>query len=323
MRVQVYDESMKGLWDEFVNRSRNSTFMHRRDFIEYHGDRFQDCSLMVCADDNRPTALLPANREGQVLVSHAGLTYGGFITDDSTKQPQMLDIFDSVLTWLQQAGVNKLVYKTTPHIHHRIPAEEDLYALYLAGGKLIARDVWPVIPRELRPEFQERRGRGVSKAAKAGLEVRESDDLSTYWTLLTAVLAKHSAAPVHSLQEITKLKGLFPGHIRLFGVFDQNKMLGGVLIFETDRVARAQYIAALEEARSTGGLDLLFHHLLNTTYRDTPYFDFGTTTTQGGAQFNRFLSDQKEGFGARSIVHDRYEIDLSGWVAGSLSRYIQ
>ena len=53
--------------------------------MEYHADRFTDYSLLVY-DGNKLLALLPANRSGDVLYSHAGLTYGGVI---ARRQRQM------------------------------------------------------------------------------------------------------------------------------------------------------------------------------------------------------------------------------------------
>ena len=57
-------------------------------------------------------------------------------------------------------------------------------------------------------------------------------------------------------------------------------------------------------------LDLLFFHLLDTVYVEKPFFDFGKSTENDGRDINRGLIEQKEGFGARAIVHDQYYVDL-------------
>lgn len=40
------------------------------------------------------------------------------------------------------------------------------------------------------------------------------------------------------------------------------------------------------------------------------YFDFGISNENNGRFLNRGLIAQKEGFGARTIVHDFYELSI-------------
>ena len=129
MRVERYAEDKKAVWDEFVRKSKNGTFLFFRDYMDYHGDRFADHSLLISIRDGELLALLPAHRVGDTLVSHGGLTYGGFITDDRMGAALMLDVFASAVAFSKQQGIGRLIYKTIPYIYHRLPAEEDRYAL--------------------------------------------------------------------------------------------------------------------------------------------------------------------------------------------------
>jgi hypothetical protein len=95
-------------------------------------------------------------------------------------------------------------------------------------------------------------------------------------------------------------------------------MIGGVVIHESDRVARAQYIAANERGQKLGALDLVFSELLTRTFATKPYFDFGTSDQDDGRKINQGLVDQKEGYGARMIAHDHYEISIDHWNANVL-----
>ena len=47
MIVVPYSVNYKETWDEFVRRSKNGTFLLQRDFMDYHADRFFDCSVLV------------------------------------------------------------------------------------------------------------------------------------------------------------------------------------------------------------------------------------------------------------------------------------
>ena len=75
IEIHRYTAAYHRDWNDFVSESSNGTFLFLREYMEYHADRFTDYSLLVY-DGNKLLALLPANRSGDVLYSHAGLTYG-------------------------------------------------------------------------------------------------------------------------------------------------------------------------------------------------------------------------------------------------------
>lgn len=311
MQVERYTKDHKTEWDAFVHTSKNGTFMLQRDFIEYHGDRFDDHSLLFRDDKNNLVALLPGHVSGKTYSSHSGLTYAGFITNDKMKQPVMLEVWDALKTYLIARGLEELTYKVIPHIYHQAPAQEDLYALFLYGADRFRVDVLPVVDQVNAIAFQERRRRGVKKAVKNNIEVRETNDLETYWNILCEVLKKHDAEPVHSLEEIAHLKRTFQENIRIFGAFQNEEMVAGVMVFESETVAKSQYIATMDAVMNLGALDLLFDHLIGTEYAEKRFFDFGSTTIDQGRTLVAGLSEQKEGFGARTVVQEQYRLMLT------------
>jgi hypothetical protein len=312
MRVERFTGAARGLWDEFVRQSRNGTFLFLRDYMEYHQDRFEDHSLIIRDEGGLPVALLPASRQGAVLESHGGLTYGGVVSAPSMTAAKMLEVFDAILEYLRQESFTLLRYRAVPHIYHRVPAEEDLYALTRHGARVVRRATLSVIDSRHPVEAQSRRGRGVRKAQAAGLVCRESDDFEAYWSLLTLVLREtYGAKPVHSLEEIVLLWRRFPRNIRLFGCFQDETLVAGVLVYESPTVARAQYIAASEAGKRLAGLDLLFTLLLREVYPDKDYFDLGTSESVDGRDLNRGVLEFKESLGARTVVQDTYELPVS------------
>ena len=153
MEIIRYNASMAAQWDEFAKHSRNGTFLHQRNYMDYHSDRFTDCSL-VALRDGKPCALLPACIEHDTLYSHRGLTYGGWIVPlkhfDATV---MVEVMDAACDWMAGKGIKRLIYKSVPHIYHRYPCEEDLYALFRHNAALIETNISTTIdltcPREL------------------------------------------------------------------------------------------------------------------------------------------------------------------------------
>src|SRR6476620_2629490 len=75
--ARPYRSDDKAEWDSHVARSRAPHFLFYRDYMDYHADRFADASLLLY-DRHSLIALLPANRDGNVIRSHGGLTFGGF-----------------------------------------------------------------------------------------------------------------------------------------------------------------------------------------------------------------------------------------------------
>ena len=88
----------------------------------------------------------------------------------------------------------------------------------------------------------------------------------------------------------------FPEQHRLFTARLEGELLGGVVVYETSRVAHAQYIATGTRGRDLGASDIVFDHLLAVVYRDK-CFDFGISNDRSGA-LNTGLMRNKEGFGA-------------------------
>jgi len=159
--------------------------------------------------------------------------------------------------------------------------------------------------------MREVRRRGVGKACKHGVNFHEAHDLAAFWKVLETVLEeRHGCVPVHSLDEMKQLKSAFPEQIRLYVAADDEEVLAGVVVYEAGPVAHAQYIAASDKGRAVGALDGLFAYLIEEVYATKPYFDFGISTEQGGSYLNEGLLFQKEGFGARAVVYDWYQVDL-------------
>lgn len=313
MRVERFTDAARGLWDQFVRDSRAGTFLFLRDYMEYHQDRLEDHSLIFRDERGTPLGLLPACRRGAVLDSHGGLTYGGVVSDASMTAAGMLDVFDALLEYLRAESFTRLRYRAVPRVYHRIPADEDLYALTRNGGQVVRRAVLSIVDLSQPVAAQERRRRGGRKARAAGLICRESEDLAAYWSLLSTVLLEtYGARPVHTLEEITLLRRRFPRNIRLFGAFQGPDLVAGVLVYETPAVARAQYIAASQDGKQLAALDLLFDFLLREVFADKAYFDFGTSESKDGTDLNRGVLEYKESLGARAVAQDVYELPVTG-----------
>jgi hypothetical protein len=313
IKVIRYEPGHKSVWDKFIAQSKNGLFLFYRDYMDYHADRFPDYSLMFFNEDETLLAVMPATVKDSLLSSHAGLTFGGIVSDTRMKTPLMLEIFDALAAFLKTEGIRKLIYKAIPHIYHLLPADEDLYALFRRHARLSRRDVSSAIDLKQKLPFSKGRRYEIKQAQKHGLEVRKSNDFGAFMAIEEQVLGdKHDLRPVHTAEEIQMLAERFPNNIKLFSAYRDSEMLAGVVIYESDNVAHAQYIAANDDGKRKGALDVILDYLINDYYRDKKYFDFGISTEDEGRYLNSGLIANKESFGARAIVHDFYQITLAG-----------
>ena len=318
--IRLYDAFCREEWDDFVRASRNGTFLFLRDYMEYHADRFSDCSLMAFRGGNL-RAVVPAHMDGRSFCSHLGLTYGGVVTDRKMTAQGMLELFEAIILFLRERlGADTWIYRPVPYIYADYPSQEDLYALFRWGGQLVARKISSVIPTVENYGFSTLRRRKVRKAERAGFVVVQDEDYAAFWKVLEANLSeRHGARPIHSLAEMEMLHARFPEQILLYRVCEaaSGQTVAGCVLYVSRNVVHVQYIGSTAEGRAHGAVDLLFHRLISQVYRDVKYFDMGTSVEEDGRVLNEGLIFEKEGFGGRAVVYDTYRIDLGedemGW----------
>lgn len=311
MEIRRYRREDKELWNSFVSKARNATFLFDRNYMDYHADRFDDNSFMFY-HKGKLKAVLPANVAGDTLYSHQGLTYGGLLLDKKATVEGVLECFDSLNSWLRENGISKVVYKALPWIYQQYPSEEDLYALtWKCKAQLISRNIASTIVIDNKLKFAESRKSGIRKALSLNIEVGESNDVDGFWHVLEDNLGnRYNAKPVHTASEMKLLMSRFPNNIRLYVAKMNGEIVGGTLIYVTPQVVHTQYISASVEGKKHGALDLLFDYIINKVYANCRYFDFGKSTEQGGAYLNEPLIFQKEGFGGRGVCYDWYQWEL-------------
>jgi hypothetical protein len=311
MKIVQYNKDYKKDWNDFIKNTKNFHFFFHREYLEYHSDRFEDFSLLFFDEKERLIALLPANIKDNIFYSHQGLTFGGFLIDNKMKTTIMLDLFTKLKVFLKEKNIEKIIYKSIPYIYHRLPSEEDRYALFRNKARLFRRDVTTTINLTNKIKYQEQRKRTIKKALKNALVVEKSKNFEQYWKILEDTLkSKHNSQPIHSAKEIIKLHNLFPENIKLYIAKKDDEILAGTIIFENETIVHTQYLANSDRGRDFGALDLIIDKLINEVYKDKQYFDFGISNEDAGWVLNSGLISQKEGFGARAVVQDFYELEI-------------
>ncbi|MCR4585755.1 MAG: GNAT family N-acetyltransferase [Lachnospiraceae bacterium] len=313
MTCERYTADKKEQWNGFVAEAKNPLFMHNRNYMDYHSDRFADHSLMFYEED-KLTALLPANEKEGVLYSHGGLTYGGLILGMNAKQHTVMECFDCLLTYLKNRGFEKLVYKAVPHVYHLQPAEEDLFALKYNGAVLTDVSASTVIDLKAPIKMPKGRKAQISRAKREGVDVvctSDKKDYEAFLELENEVLeSRHNKHAVHTADELYMLHERFPDNIKLYAGKLAGKLIAGTVIYIYDDVVHTQYMAADEDARRIGALDLCVATVMEEYAADHKWLDFGISTEDGGSYLNEGLIAQKEGFGGRTNIYTVWELKI-------------
>lgn len=315
MEIIKFTQDYKSIWDDFVRNSKNGTFLLERSFMDYHSDRFQDHSLLIYNEKKDLQAILPANQKGKDIYSHGGLTYGSLILKTGAKLYDVIKAFFFVLKYFDEKGFCSLHYKTIPAFYHFTPSYEEQYLMFLLDAEIDRIDTSFTLELEKGYKFQKRRLRSIKKAQKLNVEIVKKDECASFWEeILTPNLQERFGVnPVHSLDEITKLKNNFPSRILQYNGYLDGKIEAGTTIFYSNGVAHAQYISASDEGRRLGVLDYLFSHLITNVFKNDKYFSFGISNENGGRSINKGLMDWKEGFDSKVYPNIFYNVNIKNY----------
>jgi hypothetical protein len=323
VELRRYEECLHARWDEFVQDSRNGTLYHTRRFLSYHPPgRFEDHSLYF-VKDGRWLGVLPAvlreSDQGLVLSSHPGASYGGLVLAPQARLQDVYAMLTNTISYAEARGCAGIhLLRLPPVCYHRLPAQELDFALTRLGFQMERRELSSVI--EFTPGLAieklltESTAYSARKAARAGLTIAESSDFPAFWEILSATLwQRHEVRPTHTLEEIQTLRDLWPDRIKLFGAFQNEKLIAGVVIFVCNaRAFYTMYIAqdfAYQELRP---LKLLLPQLMRWGQANGfRFIDLGISTESAGTLVNWGLFQFKESFGARGLVRDSYILNLT------------
>lgn len=313
--IYPYDDSMAEAWDAFVQEAPSGTILHTRRFLSYHQDRFEDCSLIVCDEKGQllavfPAAFMPSDKS--VVMSHPGISFGGILGSELCRGETMVLLMAEIGGYYGERGVSRLLYKPVPYFYHRMPVQDDLYALSRMGAIRYRCDLTSTIDLQNRGRIGSRRKRGYKKAQRNGVCIASGAQYAgRLWDVLSENLVKHGVKPVHSLDEIIVLHERFPEEIRFIVALYNNQVEAGVVLFHSPMVVHAQYIASSAEGYSVNALDMIFEHCIESAANcGARYFDFGNSNEDAGKVLNTGLYVFKSEFGAGGCVHEFYEIDL-------------
>lgn len=298
--IQYQSEEIKK-WDNIVKSSNSYSFLHERNYMEYHKTRFTDLSFFVKIQ-NEFVGVIPGTVSGTSFTSHSGLTHGGLIIK-RTKSSKNFEVMESFIRHLENFGVHNIRISRMPDMYKDSIDDGDLYALIKNGFKINKFSLIQVINLRSGYKLPPHKQRGAGKAKRDGLTIsicNSSRDILTLAELNTR--KKYGVSITHTYNEMDYLISKFPNNIKCFGVYDSTELLCGGILYKSKNVNHLQYLATSERGRKLRCQDFVLEHLLNITLEEKKYFSFGSSTESDGQKLNENLMKAKEEFGAYSLV---------------------
>ena len=275
MEILQYEPSMKARWDAFVDKSKNGTFLLKRDYMEYHSDRFKDHSFVFVDNDGKFTALLPANIEGDVLYSHKGLTYGG-LTMSATLSVRNLSTAIEMREPMRSSRLGKRALKRQRQ-NDIVVEEVDSVSSF-----------WDIIVEDRRVRHNVR---PVHTADELNcLKSKFPENIRIY--IATVPASQDGSGAVDA------------------GIVSPREIVGGAVIYLDKGVIHLQYAACTPQGKDLYATDVIYHELIFNIFPQSCYFDFGISNEDAGRYLNQGMVAHKEEFGGRSVVYDIYEMDI-------------
>lgn len=310
--VKKYHKNNYKIWNDFIAQSKNATFLFHRDFMEYHKDRFEDFSLLVFQDE-KLVAVLPANKSGNSIYSHQGLTYGGLIYNTKLKAEKVASILDHILFFLKENSFETFYYKPIPGFYFNNGNQETDFFLFKKGAVLERKEMNLAINLTLPLQISKSKLKHFRRIEDLDLDIVEEEDFDTFWSLILEprLLEKFNAKPVHTKEEILFLKQKFPENIRQYSVYKNDEIIAGITIFETENVVKSQYGATSKKGEEVRALDFLFINLIEKYKRKgKQFFDMGIVNEENESGYHSGLLNQKEELGCTVYNQDFYKIDI-------------
>lgn len=307
-------------WDDFVDKSDNGTLFNKRLFLSYHDkNKFKDVSFFVKKNGKLFSVFTAAliERDGKkILSSHPGASYGSFVYQSDLNFREAHDLVEYLLEYAKDKKADRIQLTLAPIIYQTKYSNYIDFALVRNGFSYLKREVSSIvqldfIPDELLNTYRAEARTATKKALKKGVEIVETERFDEYYEILKKNLKlRHGVNPAHTLDELKKLKKMFPAKIRLWGAFLKDELIAGVCNFSVNKnVVLAFYISHDEAFQEYRPVNLLFYEIMKRYHTEGyKFLDFGIFTV--AMEPNWGLGRFKENFGARGIFRDTFIKDI-------------
>jgi hypothetical protein len=320
-----YEDKYEAEWDRFIDvDSINGTFLQSRNFLNYHPkDRFIDSSFLLFKD-NRLAAVVPGctinTEEKKVFSSHAGSTFGGLVIHkkDYTAS-NIIEMLKALELTLQDNGFREILLKITPDLFCKEKSDLLQYILGFRGYNSYSELSTYIDLNDYKNEssdnFSYRQKRNLKYSQRFELSFKElssDEDVYFFYEILRKNLKKYNTIPIHTSEELLEFKNhRLKDIVNFHGVFLEDKMISGAMIFNFGSIIHSQYLASDYDYSEYRPMTFLYYNLINLSKKNAfKKLSWGISTENRGTILNESLLTFKEEFGSKYAVNRGFYRDL-------------
>ena len=325
IRIEEYTDKKINEWDNFVYSSNNGTIFHTQRFLNYHfNGKFNFVSYMFYIGEELVSVLPGGYTFNETYWSPLGASYGSLVVKDITYSVS-LQIVDALLDFFHKKGVKDIYLIPPPLIYSDVYNQHIEYSmLYRKFGfeyHYISHAIDLTNPLSIN---YNKKTRYKIRAAKNNplLSIHEVDNFDAYYPILLENKRKHNALPTHSLEDLVKLKELFPDNIHQFNVYhndtnsnDSTVIAGATMFACNKKVTLCFYNMLNYDYEKLYPAYLTIDYVINwAREQGFSWFDFGVsqdTTSVNPMTPSLPLIYFKEFFNSRGIFRSTYHYSFA------------
>jgi len=319
MILEKYRPDLQDEWDDFVdNHSSNGILFHKMKFLSYHGDKFEDTSLLIRDDKKIIIAVFPSIISSNTIISHQGSSYGGLVLKRNLKLKEIDDILTLIIDYYKtklKADSTKIILQEKFE-----PAKNDVleFLLFQKGFQITSKEISTAI---YTIDFFNYSGMRKStrqyiksgKINNIGVEyfiAEEKEDIVEAYNIISSNLKKkYNKTPTHSLEEILELKNRFMDDIKFFCAREGDVIIGVYVIFALDKnVLHTFYISSKEDSQNVKDIGIVNSIMLYAKEKNYKYLNFGISSR--GKEIKWWIHNYKEQYSKHFFTRDTWECEL-------------
>jgi len=303
INLDIYDE-----WNQEVTQKNQQTFFISQKFLNYHPkNRFVYFNIFVFLNEDL-YLIIPAVRDGSIIFSHMGSTYGGIIQFFETDKKTNEAIFSQIKKFLKSKSITEIKFRLPPEIFTS-ESRNSFYKNIIAVEKLFEEEETYVDISNIELEnlstsgFRRNHIRDIKKIIKleddiAIKRISKSSDIEEYYNILLMNLSKHKVKPTHSLRELSWLVTNLPEHIWIDVLTYKSKIVSGIVCIRMNNNVLHYFYGSIDyNFKYQGAIKYLYWQtMLMAKKFNFKYVNFGVDS-KFGEDPNPSLKSFKEGFG--------------------------
>ena len=324
IEILKYENNLLQKWDSFIDISNNGTLFHKQKFLSYHLNRkFKDSSFLF-KKRGKIVAVFPAaiKKDGhkKILFSHPGASFGGIIYNNLSFEDcwEIIDLIEKIAL---KNRLNDIFIIQPPNIFSKYQNNEIVdYCLrrkgydtdenYLSSVLLIEDNVSKQLKKITRNKNRSE-SYYENLIRKNKLQFKWVNDFDDFYPILIKNKKKHNAKPTHSLEELKKLKSLFPEDILQLMLYNNKIPIGGMTVFKANQNSMIIFYSMFDYTYSSmQPVILLMQYMIKWAKKNgIKFIDYGIShqpNSDDSLALNESLIKFKEEFGCFASIRNTY-----------------